>query len=211
MAKTARLCGVLLLGLALAGPGCGALKRFGYEGFGRDAWQQPERVVDALGLEPGDRVADLGAGGGYFTFRLARAVGPQGRVFAVDVDSDMLSYLEERSAEEGTPQVEVVRAAPDDAGLAPASVDLVFTVNTYHHLPERSAYFRRLAAALRPAGRVAIVDFRPGGGFWERWLGSHATPAGTIREEMEAAGYRLATELDFLERQSFLIFEPAGP
>ncbi|MDP8957777.1 MAG: hypothetical protein M3N51_00920, partial [Actinomycetota bacterium] len=77
------------------------LKRFGYSGLRRDRWQQPERVVAELGLQPGDRVADLGAGGGYFTFRLARAVGPSGVVYAVDTDRDVPSSLSERAVREG--------------------------------------------------------------------------------------------------------------
>ena len=97
--------GILLVLSAslLCGPplGCSAFKRFAYQGFGRDGWQQPERVVRELELAPGAQVADLGAGGGYFTFRLAEAVGPEGRVFAVDVDEEMTGYLQGRVDDEG--------------------------------------------------------------------------------------------------------------
>lgn len=197
----------MALALLVAGPACTALKRRAYAPADRDAWQQPARVVEALALAPGDRVADLGAGGGYFTFRLADAVGPGGRVLAVDVDDGMLSALARDAGERGVAQVEVVHAAPDDARLAPASVDLVFTSNTYHHLQDRVAYFERLAAALAPGGRVAIVEFRES----PSWVGGHhATSEEEIEREMTAAGYRRVARHDFLERQSFLVFERDG-
>lgn len=197
-----------LVSLLAALAGCSSLKRFAYEGFGRDEWQQPARVVEALEIEPGDRVADLGAGGGYFTFRLADAVGPEGVVYAVDVDPDMTALLRERAADEGYANVRVVDAAPDDPRLPAGAVDLVFTSNTYHHIPDRVAYFARLEEVLAPGGRVAIVELRDEGFF--AGLFGHATNEEKIRREMEAAGYRLTAQHDFLERQSFLIFAPAS-
>ncbi len=193
--------------LALLSGGCASWKRFAYEGWGRDRSQQPERVMAALAIERGAHVADLGAGGGYFTFRFAAAVGPDGVVYAVDVDPDMLDYLREQARERGLGTIEVIAAAPDDARLPEGSVDLLFTCNTYHHLADRIAYFRRLRPALRPGARVAIIDYDGRGLFG--WLFGHATPAATIRAEMEAAGYRLAAQHDFLTHQSFQVFVPA--
>lgn len=150
-----------LTALALAlSAGCNAVKRFGYEGFGRDDWQQPERVVEALHVAPGSRVADLGAGGGYFTFRLAGAVGPEGVVYAVDVDPGMTEYIAERAKREGYANVTVIEAAADDPKLPPGGIDLVFTCNTYHHIPDRRAYFESLTRVLAPGGRVAIVEYQ---------------------------------------------------
>jgi arsenite methyltransferase len=194
---------VAALAVLVLGGGCAELKRFAYQGIGRDRWQQPEAVVAALEIAPGARVADLGAGGGDFTFRLADAVGPDGRVYAVDTDPDMIAYLRDRVVREGRGNVEVVRAAADDPGL-PAPVDLVFTCNTYHHLTDRTAYFTRLARHLRPDGRVAIVE-QDGRGWFARLFG-HATPPEQIRAEMTAAGYRLERAPDFLPTQSFLVF-----
>jgi arsenite methyltransferase len=191
------------LSLLLAS-GCATCKRFAYEGFGRDRSQQPDRVIAALGLKPGDRVADLGAGGGYFTFRLADAVGSTGRVYAIDVDPDMVAYLRTRATDDGYENVEVLQATADDSGLPAASVDLLFTCNTYHHLNDRTAYFARAGAALRPGGRVAIIDYNGSG--WFSWLFGHTTSTETIRSEMEAAGYRLADQHDFLSQQGFLVF-----
>jgi ubiquinone/menaquinone biosynthesis C-methylase UbiE len=200
-----RLLLLVVLLPALAG-GCTWLKRSMYEGFGRDDWQQPDRVVQALALEPGERVADLGAGGGYFTFRLARAVGPTGRVYAVDVDQGMLDHVAERTAEEGVANVETVLATPTDPNLPAGSVDLVFTCNTYHHIEDRPAYFAALRGALRPGGRVAIVEYLPEGFFQS--IFPHSTDAATIESEMRAAGYALEQRHDFLERQAFLVFVP---
>jgi predicted methyltransferase len=189
----------LLATSLLLGSGCTFVKRMAYEGFGRDDWQQPDRVVAELGIAPGAKVADLGSGGGYFTFRLARAVGPTGRVYAVDVDEGMNEHVTEEAADQGLANVTAVLASTDEARL-PEPVDLVFTSNAYHHLSERVAYFRRLREAhLSPGGRVAIVEFRPE-------VTSHATARETMEEEMSAAGYRLVKAHDYLERQYFLIF-----
>ena len=198
-----RAARLLVMGLALLLSGCGALKRCAYEGFERDRWQQPERVVADLALAPGARVADLGAGGGYFTFRLARAVGPAGLVYAVDVDASMVDFLTEEAAEQKLDNVRPVLAGSDDPRL-PERVDLVFTSNTYHHLESRAAYFSALRErSLAAGGRVAIVEYRPD-------ATSHATARETIEEEMAEAGFRLAKSFDYLERQHFLVFEVAG-
>lgn len=192
----------LLLALLLLA-GCTTLKRCTYEGFGRDAWQEPERVVQALGLGPGNQVADLGSGGGYFTFRLAKAVGPTGKVYAVDIDEAMNADLRARAAQEGHKNVEVVLARPDDPRLPPGAIDLVLTSNTYHHLKDRTAYFAKLKKALKPQGRVAIIDFDSRG--WMQSVGHYTDPE-TIKSEMRAAGYRLEKEHAFLSKQSFLVF-----
>ena len=195
--------------LGLLGADCSTRwKQRMYEGGGRDEWQQPDRVVETLGLAPDARVADVGSGSGYFTVRLARALGPEGRVFAIDVDPDINGLLEDRLAEEGIENVEVRLASETDPGL-PENVDLVFTSNTYHHLPDRTAYFERVKDSLAPGGRVAIVEYSPETGGWFVRTFDHATAEAEITSEMEAAGYRLDASHDFLERQSFLVFSPA--
>jgi len=199
--KAARACALVALVLVSA---CTSAKRFAYEGVGRDEWQKPDEVIRALSLKPGDRVADLGAGSGYFTFRLARAVGPTGRVYAVDIDPDMIGLLTERAKKEDAPNVEVVAAKPDDPMLAPGSVDLIFTSDAYHHIQNRVAYFSNAAKVLRPGGRIAVLDFN--GSTWAVRSSGHYTPPEQVKKEMIEAGYRLVNEADFLEKQSFLIF-----
>jgi ubiquinone/menaquinone biosynthesis C-methylase UbiE len=203
------LAPVWLCALALQLPGCGAWKRFAYEGFDRDSWQKPDEVIARLELREGAHVADLGAGGGYFTFKLARAVGSSGRVYAVDVDDDMIEWLRERAAAEGAGNVEVIRGEYGDPLLPDGRVDLLFTSNTYHHIEDRSAYFSRARADLTPAGRVAILELNDASWF-PRTFG-HMTPKQTIVEEMTAAGYRLIDDFDIVERQHFLVFERAQP
>jgi ubiquinone/menaquinone biosynthesis C-methylase UbiE len=179
------------------------LKGFAYSGFARDRWQRPEQVVTALGVGEGDRVADLGAGAGYFTFRLGRAVGPDGRVYAVDTDADMSELIEHTAAVERVSNVVTVAAADEDPAL-PEGVDLVLTVNAFHHLPEPAEYFATAAKYLRPGGRVAIIEALP------RWfLFGHATQPETIAAAMAGAGYALAERHDFLDRQSFQVFTRA--
>lgn len=125
----------------------------------RDAWQQPDRVIAALALAPAMVVADIGAGTGYFAVRLARAV-PAGSVIATDVEPDMVRYLTERAKRDGLANLRAVATPPDSPELAPASVDRVLVVDVWHHLGDRVAYAKRLAAALRPGGRIAVVDYK---------------------------------------------------
>jgi arsenite methyltransferase len=193
---------------ARAGSAFAALKGALYSGFGRDRWQKPEQVITALGLEPGDRVADLGSGGGYFTFRLARAVGSSGLAYAVDRDRRLLDAIAARASKEGVANVRTVFAATDDPAL-PEPVQLVFVSNAYHHLDDRVAYFRSAARYLAADGRIAILEGKKEG-FFARLFG-HATSPGTIRAEMRSAGYRVVAADDILPRQSFLIFALEAP
>jgi ubiquinone/menaquinone biosynthesis C-methylase UbiE len=125
----------------------------------RDEWQRPDAVVAALALSPGMIVADIGAGTGYFEKRLATAVGANGKVIAIDLEADMVRYLGERAKREATPNVEPRLATADDPKLAAASVDRILIVDTWHHISNRVAYAKLLAAALKPGGAVYVVDF----------------------------------------------------
>lgn len=170
----------------------------------RDRWQKPDDVIAALALAPDATVADIGAGTGYFAVRLARAV-PKGRVYAVDIEPDMVRYLGERAKRESLPNVRPVRGKPDDPSL-PEPVDRVLIVDTYHHIGDRVAYFGRLRERLKPGGEVAIVDFT-----LESPVGpprSARVAADVVRAEMQRAGYALAAAHDFLPHQYFLVFRP---
>jgi arsenite methyltransferase len=169
----------------------------------RDAWQKPKQVVERLDIQPGARVADLGAGGGYFTWYLAAAVGPQGKVYAAEIDDTALAIIEKEMNSRGVTNVVPIRAEPGDAKLA-EPVDLVFSCDTYHHMEDRVAYFQSLARYLKPDGKVAILDFHAEG-FFSGLLG-HGTTRQEVRREMESAGYRLAADYDFIDRQHFQIF-----
>ena len=172
----------------------------------RADWQKPEEVMARLGLKPGDAVADLGAGSGYFTLRLAQAVGPQGKVYAVDVLPEMLDYIRRRAQVDGLKNIQLVQALPHDPQLPPASLDMIFICNTLHHISERPAYYPRLAKALRPGGRLANVDFckkpLPFGPPLEMKIDKPE-----MIEEAKSAGFHLAQDFDFLPYQYFLIFQ----
>jgi SAM-dependent methyltransferase len=168
----------------------------------RDAWQMPDRVIEALRLPPEASIADIGAGTGYFTVRLAKAL-RQGTVYAVDVEPSMLEHIRRRAAGEQLQNVVTVQASEASSNL-PVPVDVVIIVDTYHHLPDRPRYFRTLAGSLARDGRVAIVDFRK-----DSPVGPPAAfrfDADQIIAEMERAGYRLEARHDFLPRQHFLVF-----
>ena len=173
----------------------------------RDAWQKPQSVVEFLGVQEGEVVADLGAGTGYFTVHLAGAVGVPGRVYAVDIESTMVDYLEERAQQAGLGQVTPVLAAPDDPKLPEAGVDLIFICDTWHHIDDRLVYLGRLERALRTGGTVAVVDFREGELPVGPPPGSKLSRAEVVAE-FEEAGWSLASESDALPYQYVLVFTP---
>lgn len=124
----------------------------------RDAWQRPDDVLRAMELTPTMHVADVGAGTGYFAVRLARAV-PEGEVIATDVEPDMVRYVDERARREELPNLRAVLGTPSASGLTPDSVDRILVVDVWHHLADRVAYARDLFAAIRPGGKLVVVDF----------------------------------------------------
>ena len=178
----------------------------------RDQHQKPSRVVEALALKPGMALADLGSGSGYFTRRFVEAVTETGIVYAIDVEQEMLTYTKESLVHLHIPYTaEFILARPDSPKLPADSVDLIFICDTYHHLENRASYFLNVKSALKPGGRIAIIDFyhddRSGPlGFPKH----HLVPRETVVEEMTKAGYKLLREHTFLPRQYFLEFVPAA-
>jgi len=183
---------------------CSKLKQWAYQGIDRDQWQQPDKVIAALQIREGEQIADLGAGGGYFTFYLAKAAGPNGKVYAVDIDKGTNDLIAERAKKDGIANVATILANSNDPLLPQSGVDLIFTSNTYHHFDNRVVYFSNLRKYLKPGGRIAIIDFDRRA--WLEGLLRHYTPSEFIKREMEQAGYTLRREPTFLDRQSFLIF-----
>jgi SAM-dependent methyltransferase len=169
----------------------------------RDAWQRPEEVLDALHLQATSLVADIGAGTGYFSARIAKRV-PEGKVFAADVDLDMVRYLGVRAEREHLANITPVQARPDAANL-PEPVDLIVVVDTYHHMDDRTRYFAALQSSLRPGGRLLIIDFKadsPNGP-----PARHRIAPERVTHELAAAGYALTEKFEFLPRQYGLIFK----
>jgi len=168
----------------------------------RDAWQMPDRVIAALGLKAGDSVADIGAGTGYFTVRLAKSPGAP-KVIASDIEPNMVQHLQHRAMQEGLKNVVALRASAESPNL-PEPVNAVLIVDTYHHIGNRVAYFSALKKSLKPGARLAIVDFKKGApdGPPEEF---RVTPD-QITGELTKAGYHLQAQHDFLPRQMFLIY-----
>lgn len=169
----------------------------------RDKWQRPEAVVEAMGIEPGMTVADIGVGTGYFVPHLAEAVGDDGRVLAVDIEEAMLEYVDKLARKKGLDHVETVRAEKTDTNLDEQSVDRALIVNTWHHIPKRGEYARHLKERLADGGSVWIVDFQ------------HDSPVGPpkkhrldpaqIVEELERGGLEAEVHPLELDRQYVVV------
>lgn len=201
----------LLVPLALAS-GCASLAKLDYGDLltgGRDGWQHPDEVIETLGLEPGDRVAEIGAGEGYWLPWLSEAVGTTGVVYAVEVEEDKVSALEERVSKESLANVVVVLGEYADPRLPDGEVDVAMTCLTYHHIEDREAYFARLRVDLAPGGRVVHLDDHADVPLPIRWIqGDHVSDPHEIVAEMATAGYEHTGAWDILPFMSFQQFEP---
>ncbi|MCU0656589.1 MAG: class I SAM-dependent methyltransferase [Polyangiaceae bacterium] len=183
-------------------------KRF--EGPERDAWQLPERVLSFVELKPGQSLADVGAGTGYFAVRFARQ-NPSGKVFAVDIEPSMVKFLGERAQREQLGNMKAVLAPLDGVNL-PEPVDVLFVCDTYHHIDNRTAYFKKAVASLKPGGQLVLVDFKkdaPEGPPPEARIAPEQ-----IDQELGPAGLvRVRSDLTTLPRQYMLAYQvsPAAP
>ena len=183
----------------------------GYEGADwlerpeREFEEQPSKAVAALGIKPGDVVADVGAGSGYYTVRLAERVGPTGRVFATDIQPEMLSLLRTRVSRARLDNVELVLSADADPRLPEGLFDLVLMVDVYHELARPQEVLRKLRASLKPDGRLVLVEFRKESA-WVPIREEHKMSVKEARMELEAEGYRFDRVLDVLPWQHILVF-----
>lgn len=174
----------------------------------RVVWQKPDQVVAALGLRPGDVACDVGAGPGYFALRMARVVGPTGRVHGVDVDPRMTELLSRRAADAGLSNVRPILAPEGEQGLPPEPCAVILAVNSFHHFPERPAALARLASRLAPGGRLAVVDFHGG----ELPIGpppEHRVGREDFLADARTAGLAVVREETFLPYQYFFLVAPA--
>ena len=168
---------------------------------------KPDEILKALDLKPKQIIADIGAGGGYFTLRFAGIVGKGGRVYAIDTNCEFLDSILSSAQEKRLDNVGII-PAEEDLPLPKKGLDLIFMRNLYHHLTDRTEYFKKLRVFLKPDGRLVIIEHKPGAGgvFSFRRLFGHSTPKETIKLEVEAAGYWLIKDYDILPEQSFLVF-----
>ncbi len=179
-----------------------------FESPERDRLQKPDEVVAALKLKSADRIADIGAGTGYFARRFAKAAS-DGTVYAVDLEPKMLRYVAKRARTEGQKNVIPVLALPDSPMLPPGSVDVIFICNTIHHIENRGAYYKILRESLAPGGRLVIVDFRKDAELEEGPPKDMRIERKDLERELSQAGFRLSEEHEFLAHQYFVVYSAA--
>jgi ubiquinone/menaquinone biosynthesis C-methylase UbiE len=173
----------------------------------RDAWQKPESLIGFLGIRRGDKVADIGAGTGYFTAKLSLKVGRDGKVYAVDIEKALLDHLMQRDDLSPYETVIPVLAEPDDPKLPEGEIDLVLVVNTWHHIDDRLNYLGHIDRALGLGGRLVVVDYREG----ELPVGpppGHKLSRDALVQELAKAGWSLTSESPMLPYQYVLVFHP---
>ena len=171
----------------------------------REVREQPEHVLDVLGIAPGSTVADVGAGTGYFTLRMARRVGPRGRVIATDLQPEMLAALNARAREAGLGNVTPILAEPSDARLPRGALDLVLMVDVYHELPDPRGTLLQIHDALKPDGRLALVEYR-GEDPAVAIKPEHKMTLPQIRRELEASAFRFVRSDESLPDQRIVLF-----
>lgn len=187
----------------------------GYEGADwlerpeREREEAPAKAIAALDIKPGQVVADVGAGSGYYTARLAERVGATGKVYASDLQPQMVALLEQRVARDRLTQVEVLQATETDPRLPPAAIDLILMVDVYHELARPQEVLRRLRTALKPGGRLVLIEFRKESA-WVPIREEHKMSVREARLELEAENYRFDGVIDVLPWQHILVFRP-GP
>lgn len=179
-----------------------------FETEGREVYDNRELIVEKLALQPGMAVADVGAGTGLFTRLMAPKVGPSGKVYAVDIAKTFVDHTVMSSHARGLKQVEGVVCTPDDAKLAPRSVDLVFICDTYHHFEFPHKTMGSIGKALKPGGRVALLDFERIEGVSSDWTMGHVRAGKEVfQKEIEEAGFELVEEFDLFTENYFLVFK----
>lgn len=171
----------------------------------RDEWQQPDRIMDKLNIADGARVADIGAGGGWFTIRLARRVGPNGKVFAEDIQQQMVESITRRVEREGLTNVQPILGTATDPRLQPG-LQAVLIVDTYPQFRDPVTLLRNVAAALAPGGRLGIVDFKTDGAGGPGPALEDRLEPDVIRRDAERAGLTFRTHETFLRYQYLLVF-----
>jgi SAM-dependent methyltransferase len=173
-----------------------------FQGESREIAKNHAAIQAAIGIRPGQHMADIGAGTGLFLEGFANAVGPQGKLYAVDISPKFVEHLRQRAESEGFPQVETVLCSDDDCKLAPASVDLALICDTYHHFEYPARTMATIARAVKPGGTLCVVDFHRIPGVSREWLLNHVRAGQEVfRAEIEAAGFEFVEEVSGLGLQ----------
>jgi arsenite methyltransferase len=166
-----------------------------------------DQIVEKLALKPGQVLADIGSGGGYFTYKFAQAVGEKGQVYAIDTNQEFLEFIKKQATEQGLNNIVTVFIGSEHPDLPKHKFDYIFFRNVTHHLPNRIDYFKSLKETLKADGKIVIIEYDERGGFFSfHRLHRHFVPKNILCEEMKQAGYFLHKSYDFLSEQSFSIF-----
>jgi ubiquinone/menaquinone biosynthesis C-methylase UbiE len=173
---------------------------------GREQEQRPDEVIKTMSLRDGDVVADLGCGTGYFARRMARAVAPKGRVYAVDIQPEMLEIMKGLLEKEGTTNVVPVLGTADDPKLPKGGLDWILLVDVYHEFQEPKAMLAMMRQSLKPTGRVAVLEYRLEGDSAKHIRAEHRMSPAQVLAEWQPAGFRLVTRHEFLPTQHFFVF-----
>lgn len=168
-----------------------------------------DQILKIMNIKPEQTIADIGSGGGFFTFLFSQLIKEKGRIYAIDINEDFLEFITKQAAEQGLTNITTVLTTDSSISLPIDSVDLIFVRNVYHHLQNRVQYFTKIKDLLSLQGRVAIIENSRKGSFlsFHRRCG-HNVPREIIIEEMRDAGFQVSASFDFLPIQSFTIFTP---
>ncbi|MBE7410627.1 MAG: class I SAM-dependent methyltransferase [Leptospiraceae bacterium] len=172
-----------------------------------DKESMPNEVIQNLKILQGESIADIGSGGGYFAFRFSKEVGANGKVYAVDTDEKLLSYIKNEAEKEKLSNIEFVLAKENDPNLKEKSINLIFIRNVYHHLPSPEKYFCNLKKALMKNGRIAVIDYRKTNFYSFTTLFNHYTDPDKIKDNLVKCGLKRVEFFEFLPKQSFQIFK----
>jgi len=166
-------------------------------------------ILSTLNIQPGQTIADLGSGGGFFTFLFSQLVGEKGKVYAIDTNKDFLEFINKQAAKQGLTNITIVLATEEVIPLPSHCIDLLFVRSVYHHLQNRTSYFSEAKKLFTSQGRIAIIEFsQQGSKFSFHRRCGHNVPKEIIIEEMSTAGFQVSASFDFLPVQSFTIFRP---
>jgi len=167
---------------------------------------KPQEVTHSLGIKPGDVIADIGSGGGYYSFEFAKHVGETGKVYALDTEQNFLDYIKNEINKHKLTNIETVLIKDNAIALPTNGIDLIFLRNVFHHLPEPIKYFAQLKKYLKLHGRITIIEYSKSH-FHLFLRGKHFTPEAEIVNTMTRCGYIISNKFDFLPDQSFVIFK----
>ena len=165
-----------------------------------------EQIIETLTLKNGQTIVDIGSGGGYFTFKFAKAVGEEGRVYAVDTNQEFLEFIKKEAIKQELSNITTVLTTSDYPDLPKHAFDYIFMRNMTHHISNRVEYFKKLKEILKSDGKVVVIEYDGRGGFGFHKIYGHFIPKQTIIDEMKEAGYTTYKSFDFLSEQSFTIF-----